>query len=121
MSNINIQEEASEFLRLHIYNCCPEYFKTRFSDIVELDDATKDTLTKIYRYIGKDKNLDLNQQDLYLFQEALSKFRCNVSIAEIELLKYIALRVNNESDDSKISILQRNYNDIMSKQNLEVV
>jgi hypothetical protein len=118
---IKIKEESAEFLRFHIYGGCPLYIKNRFSGLINFNDETKQALKVIWRNIGFDESLSPTDEEFCLIQRALSKFRCNVSVSEMNLINYIALIVHGNKDDSMVDILERGCNKILEKQNLKTI
>lgn len=121
MNVISIKEESTEFLRFHIYGSCPVNIKNRFSGLINFNEETKKALKLVWRHIGFDESFSPSDEEFCLIQRALSKFRCNVSVSEMNLVNYIALIVHNNNDSSMIDILERGYNKILEKQNLKAV
>lgn len=106
---INIESEASEFLRLQIFGICLKEAKERLTRI-QINNRSKDALKLAWKNLITDNRVVLSNYQSKEVDRVLSKLRSKVSIAEGNLINYITLILHGNKDEAIFKNLERYYN-----------
>jgi hypothetical protein len=105
----SIQHETSEFLHLQICGKCSVHCQCRLTK-VDLTDKAKSLLKPIWDFIYfRDSKLCFSSEEIKEVHQILIDLQNQVSVKEINLVKYIALIVDGCTNKAQFEILKDAY------------